>query len=48
MIRFPLDECLPHAFAKKLTDRGYPDSVHPIHLGLLSSPDHVIVSRALA
>ena len=47
MLRFLLDECLPHAFAKRLADRGFPDSVHPIHLGLLSAPDHVIVGRAL-
>ena len=43
---FLLDECLSHAFAKRLADRGYPDSLHQIHLGLLMADDHVIVRRA--
>lgn len=46
-MKFLLDECLPHVFAFRLAQRGYPDSVHPIHLGLLAAEDHVIVRRAL-
>lgn len=46
-MKFLLDECMPHAFAKRLASRGYPDVVHPIHLGLLQSDDYLIVRRAL-
>lgn len=38
---------MPHAFAKRLAEWGYPDAVHPIHLGLRMADDHVIVRRAL-
>lgn len=47
MLKLLLDECMPHAFAKRLAARGYPDCVHPIHVGLRRAPDHVIVRRAL-
>ncbi|MGQ0673736.1 MAG: DUF5615 family PIN-like protein [Hyphomicrobium sp.] len=47
-MKFLLDECLPHAYAKRLANRGYPDSVHPIHLGLRTAPDPVLVRLALA
>ena len=46
-MKFILDECMPHAFVRRLADRGYPDSIHPIHLGLRMAHDHVIVRRAL-
>lgn len=46
-MKFLLDECLSHAFAQRPANSGYPDSVHPIHLGLLMAEDHVIVRRAL-
>lgn len=47
-VKFLLDECLSHVFVQRLAVRGYPDAVHPIHLGLRSVDDHVILRRALA
>ena len=46
-VKFLLDECLPHEFAKRLAARVYPDAVLPIHLGLRTSEDHLLVRRAL-
>ena len=46
-MKFLLDECLPHDFASDLAARGFPDNLHPIHVGLLIAPDHVIVRKAL-
>ena len=31
-----------------MAQRGYPDAIHPIHVGLLGAADHVIVARALS
>ena len=42
-----VDECLPHRFVKRLGERGYPDSVHPIHIGMRGRDDHLILARAL-
>ena len=42
-----VDECLPHRFVKRLGERGYPDSVHPIHIGMRGRGDHLILARAL-
>ncbi len=47
-MKFLLDECLSHVFSRRLADRGYPDAVHPIHFGLRSVDDHIILRRALA
>lgn len=46
-MKFMLDECMPHGFARRLSERGYPDAIHPIHIGLLGAEDHVLVRRAL-
>ena len=46
-MKFLLDECISHAFVQRLAARGYPDSVHPINLGLRTADDHVLVRRAL-
>ena len=44
-MKFMVDECLPHRFVKRLGERGYPDSVHPI--GMRGRDDHLILARAL-
>ena len=46
-MKFLLDECISHAFVPRLAARGYPDSVHPINLGLRTVDDYVLVRRAL-
>ena len=46
-MKFLLDECVPHEFVKRLAARGYPDAVHPIHIGLLGFRDDQIFRRAI-
>lgn len=46
-VKFLLDECLPHKFAKRLSDRGYPDSIHPIHVGLRAKRDDALLLSAI-
>jgi predicted nuclease of predicted toxin-antitoxin system len=47
-VKFIIDECLSHFLARDFADRGYPDCVQPIHVGLRGAHDHTIVARALA
>jgi Domain of unknown function (DUF5615) len=47
-VKFLLDECLPHRFVQRLAARGYPDAVHPIHIGLRGVRDDIILARAIA
>lgn len=47
-MKFMLDECLSHHFVGRLVGRGYPDAVHPIHIGLRSRRDDLIFDRAMA
>ena len=46
-VRFLLDECISHTYVKRLADRGYPDTIHPIHVGMRRARDDQIVARAL-
>lgn len=46
-MKFLIDECLSHHYAQALADRGYPDTIHPIHVGLRGLRDVKIVERAL-
>lgn len=47
-MKFLIDECLPHQFATRMAMRGYPDSVHPIHIGMRGRRDDQLVQLALA
>lgn len=47
-MKFVVDECLPHQFVNRLAARGYPDAVHPIHVGLLRARDDQLLRRALS
>lgn len=46
-MKFLIDECFTHRFIQAFAARGYPDAVHPIHIGLRSFRDDQIVARAL-
>jgi predicted nuclease of predicted toxin-antitoxin system len=46
-VKFLLDECLSHKYTKRLAGRGYPDAIHPIHVGMRGARDDEIVARAL-
>ena len=46
-MRFLVDECLSPNYVGRLAQRGYPDAIHPIHVGLLGVGDHRILARAL-
>lgn len=43
-----LDECLSPGYVRDLAGRGYPDTVHPINIGLRSARDDQIVDLAFA
>ena len=47
-MKFLVDECLSHVLVGYLGAHGYPDAVHPIHVGLLGARDDQIVARAFA
>ncbi len=47
-MKFIVDECLSHVLVRYLAVRGFPDAIHPIHVGLLGARDDQIVARALA
>jgi predicted nuclease of predicted toxin-antitoxin system len=47
-VKFLVDECLSHRFARRLQGDGFPDSIHVIHIGLLGFRDDLIVARAFA
>ena len=46
-MRFLVDECLSPHYVARLAQRGYPDAIHPIHVGLLGAGDHELVARTL-
>ena len=43
-----LDECLSHGYVAALATRGYPDAIHPIHVGLRRARDDQLLARAIA
>ena len=43
-----VDECLSPGYVRDLVDLGYPDSVHPMNVGLCGARDDQIVTRAFA
>ena len=45
-VKFLVDECLSPSYVRELGQAGYPDSVHPIHLGLCGKRDDTISKRA--
>ena len=47
-VKFLLDECLSHLYIATLANRGYPDAIHPIHIGMRRSRDDQILARAIA
>ena len=46
--RFLIDECVSYEYVSGLADRGYPDAVHPNHVGRRGYRDDQIVAWALA
>lgn len=46
-MRFLIDECLSHSYVDALAVRGYPDAIHPIHVGLRGARDDTILARAI-
>lgn len=47
-MKFLVDEWLSPSYVRELRDAGYPDAVHPIHVGLCGRRDDEIAERALA
>jgi predicted nuclease of predicted toxin-antitoxin system len=47
-VRLLVDECLSHTYVRRLADRGYPDAIHPIHVGMRRSRDDQILARAMS
>jgi predicted nuclease of predicted toxin-antitoxin system len=47
-VKFLLDECLSHTCTARLAVLGYPDTIHPIHVGFRASRDDQIAERAFA
>ena len=47
-MKFIIDECLSHFLVHDFAARGFPDTVHPIHVGLRGARDDMIVARAFA
>jgi predicted nuclease of predicted toxin-antitoxin system len=41
-----IDECLSPSYVRDLAVRGYPDSVHPMNIGLRGARDDRMVARA--
>ena len=47
-MRFLLDECLSHTYVGEFVARGYPDVVHPIHIGRRRARDDQLLAMAIA
>ena len=47
-VKFLLDECLSHTYVADFVARGYPDVVHPIHVGLRRLRDDLLLKKAIA
>ena len=43
-----VDECLSHSYVRRLADCGYPDAIHPIHVGMRRARDDQLATRALS
>jgi hypothetical protein len=46
-VKFLVDECLSPSYVTSFSERGYPDTAHPLHIGLRAVRDDQIVARAL-
>jgi predicted nuclease of predicted toxin-antitoxin system len=46
-VRFLLDECLSHSYVADFVVRGYPDVIHPIHVGWRKARDDQLLARAI-
>ena len=47
-MKFRLDECLSHTYVADFVARGYPDVVHPIHIGMRRARDDELLGKAIA
>ncbi len=47
-MKFLVDECLSPSYVGELAGRGYLDTVHPMHIGLLGVRDDLVIERAFA
>ena len=47
-MKFLVDECLSHLLVNDLAAHGFPDAIHPIHVGLLGARDDKVLTRAFA
>ncbi len=47
-VKLLVDECLSHTYVQRLAERGYPDAIHPIHVGMRRARDDQLTARALA
>ncbi|MEQ8965261.1 MAG: DUF5615 family PIN-like protein [Azospirillaceae bacterium] len=47
-MRFFIDECVSPGVAALLAKTGEHVAFHPLHLGRLGEPDHVVLDRAIA
>ncbi|MGJ3265664.1 MAG: DUF5615 family PIN-like protein [Salinarimonas sp.] len=45
-MRFLIDECLSPSFVRRRVDAGH-DAVHPLHIGRLGDPDHLVLRSAI-
>ena len=43
-MKFLVDECLSPTYVAELLRRGYPDAVHPMHIGLFGVRDDTILA----
>ena len=46
-MKFYIDECLSPTYVDDLARRGYADTVHPMHVGMLGKRDDLVVQYAL-
>ena len=46
-LKFLIDECLSHHLVGRLAQRGYPDEIHPIHIGMRSARDDELLALAM-
>ena len=47
-MKFLLDECLSYSYIAEFVARGYPDALHPIHVGWREARDDQLLARAIA
>ena len=47
-MKFLIDECLSHKLVSDLAAYGFPDAIHPIHVGLLGARDDKVLAKAFA